>query len=69
MYTRQPLDEQEDLGVIAFEPMYDKWGTLIAQNGHERMIALPVAVAQKYFERIIAPLSTADGSQPSGKDI
>ena len=48
MYTRSALDTQEDLAIIAFEPMYDKWGTLIAENGHERMIALPAAVSTTY---------------------
>jgi hypothetical protein len=48
MYTREPLDDQENLAVIAFEPMFDKWGTLAAQYFHERLFPLPAAVSSKF---------------------
>eukprot|EP01121_Diplochlamys_sp_Union-15-3_P014475 TRINITY_DN4610_c0_g1_i2.p1 TRINITY_DN4610_c0_g1~~TRINITY_DN4610_c0_g1_i2.p1 ORF type:complete len:308 (+),score=45.63 TRINITY_DN4610_c0_g1_i2:139-924(+) len=44
MMCRPSLETQDDLGIIAFEPMYDKWGHLFIQNRHERLFSIPAAV-------------------------
>jgi len=45
MYTLPSLRDQEDLAVIAFEPMYDMWGQLALQRHHDRLFAVPAAVS------------------------
>ncbi|PRP88530.1 ubiquitin C-terminal hydrolase L3 [Planoprotostelium fungivorum] len=45
MMCRPALLEQDDLAVIAFEPLYDNWGHLNIKNHHERLFSFPAAVS------------------------
>jgi len=45
MYTFPHLKKNEDLGVIAFEPMYDKWGELFFNKHSPRLFPIPAAVS------------------------
>jgi len=47
MMTRPSLLEQQDLVVIAFEPLYDNWGELNIKKHHERLYSIPAAVSSK----------------------
>lgn len=46
MYSRDSLNARPELGVIAFEPMYDKWGKLSTTNRvNDRLFTVPAAVS------------------------
>jgi FkbM family methyltransferase len=44
MYSLPSILEQEDLAVIALEPMFDMWGQLSLQRRHKRLYAIPAAI-------------------------
>jgi len=44
MYTLPSVEKFPDLGVIAFEPMFDMWGQLFMTKHHERLYPVPAAI-------------------------
>jgi len=47
MYTYPHLKNQTDLGIIAFEPMFDMWGQLFMSKRHDRLYPIPAAIGPK----------------------